>query len=64
MMSDNDADSEATDLVLCLIKKKKCRWIKEWYKRTSQYTHENFMTDKTEGAKRLKILSAIRRSII
>jgi hypothetical protein len=47
MLSDIGADFEVTDLALCLIKEKKCRWIKERYKPTSQYTHEHFMTDLT-----------------
>jgi hypothetical protein len=47
MLRDTGADSEAIDLALCLIKEKKCRWIKEWYKRTSQYTQKNFMTNLT-----------------
>jgi len=34
VLSDTDADSEAIDLALCLIKEKKCGWIKEWYKCT------------------------------
>jgi hypothetical protein len=46
MLSDTDAVCVTTGLAVCLKKKRKNRpWIKDWYNRRLQYTHENLMTD-------------------
>ena len=44
MFSDIDAACVTIALAMCLVNERHRRWIKEWYKRRPQYTHENLMT--------------------
>jgi hypothetical protein len=64
-LSDTDADSEAIDLALYLIKKKKMP-LDQRMVHTHITIHTRKFHDrlKTEGAKRQKSLLAIRRPII
>jgi len=48
ILDDTGTVCVATFLALYLINEKIRRWIKEWYKRRSQYTHEN-LTDQMLG---------------
>jgi hypothetical protein len=66
MLSDTDADSEANDLALCLIRKRNAAGSKNGTNAHHNTVHTREFHDRlnTEGAKRLKILSAILRSII
>jgi hypothetical protein len=45
VLSDTDVACVAIALALCFVNERNRRWIKEWYKRRPQYTHENLMAD-------------------
>jgi hypothetical protein len=65
MLSDTDAACVAIALALCLVNERNRRWIKEWYKRRPQYTHENLTDLMLSGPNDYKILfGAIQRFII
>jgi hypothetical protein len=39
------SDTETSCLAVCLKKKKKRRWMKEWLKKRDEYTHEDLLKD-------------------
>jgi len=45
MLSDTEASCLVIALAVCLKKKKKRRWMKEWLKKRNEYTHENLLKD-------------------
>jgi hypothetical protein len=46
MLSDTEGSCLAISLAVCLKKEKKCsKWMKEWLKKSNEYTNENLLKD-------------------
>jgi hypothetical protein len=45
MLSDTEGSCLAISLAVCLKKEKKRRWMKEWLKKSNEYTNENLLKD-------------------